>query len=147
MDNLHPASPGNLAWGTFQDTNMPTPISHNLVDYSMHLDVSEYHNNDSAINDSAPERHVERLSNPSSQAYQPDQSTTDTTMVDSEPAPPAEGVVRRPKEPVAASRRPKQVELNWDGNREVLHKLYIQEGRTLIETMKAMKELYDFEAP
>jgi len=100
MDNLHPASPDNLTWGTFQDTNMSTPISRNLVDYSMHLDVLEYHNNHSAINDSALERHVERLSNPSGQTYQPDQSTTDTTMVDSEPTPPLKELSDAPKNPL-----------------------------------------------
>lgn len=47
----------------------------------------------------------------------------------------------------STSRRSKHADLDWDEYQDTLHELYMQEGKTLTETMKIMKEQYGFVAP
>jgi hypothetical protein len=45
------------------------------------------------------------------------------------------------------NRRNRRANLDWDGNRRILHRLYIEEKRLLTETMAIMKKNYSFNAP
>jgi hypothetical protein len=47
----------------------------------------------------------------------------------------------------SASRRSKRADLDWEVHRAKLHELYIQDGKTLTQTMKTMKDNYGFNAP
>jgi hypothetical protein len=144
MESLQSTSPGAFSWSpTIQHNNLPTPIHHDSLDDNVHHDPAGAQQN-------TLDADYSRYTNPfvaglsaMNSSHGPRQSFTDSIMANAEPTPHVSAMV---KEPFPASRRPRSEDLDWDKNRQTLYRLYIQEDRTLTETMRIMKQDHKFDA-
>lgn len=138
MDPLQSPSVG-FGWDHHAPNQMPTPIPHDLMAYTTPHELAgmQYAHPTAQVSQS----HRSPILGLSNHRSASRLSDVDSHMIDSDAVPTIE---RRPK-PVAA-RRTKQAQLDWNGNRDKLYQLYIEEGQVLSETMKIMKQNHGFDA-
>ncbi|KAF2029058.1 hypothetical protein EK21DRAFT_113283 [Setomelanomma holmii] len=144
MTSPLPSSAG-LSWGHVPTNQIPTPLpelmdlseSHNFAGiydsgYAISSHPSQTVRNPQVHNsETKPTNFLSSLGAPG----QP--SSSATTLSDRKRA-----IAQRRQ----TTRRPKKPDLDWNANRDTLHRLYIDEGQVLTETMEIMKSNYNFEA-
>jgi hypothetical protein len=143
MEPLHLTSPGGFFWSPTPHNNLPTPIHHDSLDDSTHQDPAGAQQNTLEADHGHFTNPFVAGQSAVNSSHGPRPSSTDSIMNDLEPASHASAIVEGI---LPAPRRPRYEDLDWDGNRQTLYKLYIQEDRTLTETMRIMKQDYKFEA-
>ena len=135
--------PIGFDWGHIPPNQMPTPIPHDLMDFNTPHDIAGIHHSDTAhYADDSQIRNPPHSATPGLSRLRPTSrlSDHDTTMNDDE------AVTTQQLQKATVTRRPKHADLDWDGNRQTLYELYIQDGLILTETMEIMKKSYGFDA-
>ncbi|KAF2105452.1 hypothetical protein BDV96DRAFT_655598 [Lophiotrema nucula] len=125
---------------------MPTPIPHDPIEFGEHQDMPGLGQPAQASLHGIAAHGFNAEGGFQDHPIQSIEAAHDAVMVDLEPPPMSGPAFQRPGAIGGGSRRPRHGDLDWDGNRQLLHRLYIQEGHTLTETMKIMKEQHDFDA-
>ncbi|KAF2105455.1 hypothetical protein BDV96DRAFT_592460 [Lophiotrema nucula] len=133
----------NFSWNGDEADGLPSPFSHEPKDFDT---TSGFPETQQSSFDAGPSQDEHSFISTSSSHSQQDGLGRDAVMEDVRSTLRTSTMLRRDP-PVAGPRRLKYGDLDWDSHRDKIYQLYIEDGLTLTETMRNMKDEHFFDAP
>jgi Clr5 domain len=139
-------SPDMLGWSSMHN-NMPTPIPHDSIGFEGLQESSTLQHSNGEASHNSFAQFFNPVPNQPNDLATHHTSSADAMILDDQPTEENTGrLASIPESSERPSKRSKYRHLDWDGNQDRLRQLYLEEGKSLTETMQIMKNEHGFDA-